>query len=216
MAANSCPTLNSTADMQAPTIEQERLVVALGKLDRPRPIPNSYWATGYLLACEYPWHPLDSSCTKLEALLRAGTRTFVDLTEDGELSPYEAYLLVLARQLRIDDTELEYHRFPIRDRSLPESVEHMHSVMAVLRDNMDRGRITAVHCRGGIGRTGMVIGCLLVERFNLTGEEALQIIAREWQGVAKRITYPHSPETPAQFAFVREFQPEKVCQQLVF
>lgn len=50
--------------------------------------------------------------------------------------------------------DVEYHRFPIVDRSLPESVEYMRDILQVLKDNEQRGRITAVHCRGGIGRTG--------------------------------------------------------------
>ncbi|KAJ7224491.1 protein-tyrosine phosphatase-like protein [Mycena pura] len=198
--------------------DQERLLLAaLGNLIRPRPIPNSYWATSHLLACEYPWTPLNPSKPKLDDLLKAGVRTFLDLTECGELSPYASHLLVRASLLNIDEKEIEYHRFPIRDRSLPESVQYMYRVMAVLRDNEERHRITAVHCRGGIGRTGMVIGCWLVESgLAKNGEEALQIIAREWRGVAKCVIYPHSPETPDQFAFVRNFNPERSCEQLAF
>jgi len=136
---------------------------------RPRPIPNSYWATGcgHLLACEYPWTPKNPSKPKLDELLKAGVRTFVDLTECGELSPYASseststsQLLERAALLNIPADEIEYHRFPIRDRSLPDNgVEYMYRVLAVIRDNEERDRITAVHCRGGIGRTGMVIGC---------------------------------------------------------
>ncbi|KAJ7050559.1 hypothetical protein C8F01DRAFT_1000635 [Mycena amicta] len=98
------------------TVEQERVPVALGKLP-PRPIPNSYFATSRLLATEYPWHPLDGECSaKVSALLAAGVRTFCDLTEHGELSPYASWLPSHARRLCIDEKEIEYHRVPIRDR----------------------------------------------------------------------------------------------------
>jgi protein-tyrosine phosphatase len=60
--------------------------------------------------------------------------------------------------LNVDEKEIEYHRFPIHDRSLPESVQYMRQILNVLRDNEERNRITAVHCRGGIGQTGMVVG----------------------------------------------------------
>jgi hypothetical protein len=70
-------------------------------LNRDRPLPNSYWATPQLLACEYPWEPKTSK-PKLDALLKAGVRTFVDLTECGELSPYASQLLVRASLLNID------------------------------------------------------------------------------------------------------------------
>jgi len=204
-------------DMQA----EQRLLHSLSPVDRPspltavcpRPIPNSYWATPLLLACEYPWTPKNPSKPKLDALLKAGVRTFIDLTECGELSPYApSQLLMRADLLRIDTRTIEYHRFPIRDRSLPESVEYMYRIMDVLRDNEERGRISAVHCRGGIGRTGMAVGCWLVESgLAKDGAEALRIIAREWATVEKCKRFPHSPETGPQFEFVLNFQAERRC-----
>ena len=116
-----------------------------------RPIPNSYWATPLLLACEYPWCP-GVAKQKIEALLAAGVRTFIDLTEVNELRAYGSYLS--ARTQAMGLTDVEYHRFPIVDRSLPESVQYMRDILQVLKDNEQRGRIAAVHCRGGIGRTG--------------------------------------------------------------
>ncbi|KAF9054242.1 protein-tyrosine phosphatase-like protein [Panaeolus papilionaceus] len=173
-----------------------------------RPIPNSYWATPLLLACEYPWTPKNPNNPKIDSLLRSGVRTFIDLTECGELVPYDCIISQRCALLGIDPSEVEYHRFPIRDRGLPESVDYMYEVLDTLRDNRDRNRITAVHCRGGIGRTGMVIGCWLVESgVAKDGAEALAIIAREWQSVEKCARYPHSPETGPQFDFVYRFHP---------
>jgi hypothetical protein len=118
----------------------------------PRPIPNSYWVTQWLLACEYPWCPLGPSTSvlrqKIDALLAAGVRTFVDLTEPNELRPYGAYLAKRAQALGLSD--IEYHRFPIPDRCLPASVEYMRKILEVLRDNEQRERISAVHCRSVI------------------------------------------------------------------
>lgn len=172
----------------------------------PRPIPNSYWATPLLLACEYPYAPRLKS-QKLDALLLSGIRTFIDLTEHGELSPYAPHLDKRASRLGIDVSTIEYHCFPIQDRSLPQSVEYMCQILDVLRDNERRGRISAVHCRGGIGRTGMVIGCWLVEcEIATNGEEALSVIAKEWQTVEKCKRFPHSPETGPQFEFVKNFR----------
>jgi len=172
----------------------------------PRPIPNSYWATPLLLACEYPYAPRLKS-QKLDAILSAGVRTFIDLTERGELSPYAPHLNKRAARLGIDVSTIEYHCFPIQDRSLPQSVEYMCQILGVLRDNERRGRISAVHCRGGIGRTGMVIGCWLVEcGIAVDGEEALAVIAKEWKTVEKCDRFPHSPETGPQFEFVKNFR----------
>ncbi|KAH7920509.1 phosphatases II [Leucogyrophana mollusca] len=172
----------------------------------PRPIPNSYWATPLLLACEYPWSPYETK-QKIDALLSAGVRTFIDLTECGELSPYTPHLPKQAKAHGIDVSDIEYHSFPIRDRSLPDSVDYMCEILSVLRENEEEGRISAVHCRGGIGRTGMVIGCWLVEcGVAKDGEDALRIIANEWKTVEKCKRFPHSPETGAQFDFVKNFQ----------
>jgi len=180
-----------------------------------RPIPNSYWATPLLLACEYPWTPANPHRPKLDSLLRTGVRTFIDLTESGELIPYTSILGQRAALLGIEPSTIEYHRFPIRDRCLPESIDLMYDVLETLRDNQNRGRISAVHCRGGIGRTGMVIGCWLVESgVAKNGAEALAIIAREWKSVEKCKRYPHSPETGPQFDFVFKFHPSPKLKTL--
>jgi Cyclin-dependent kinase inhibitor 3 (CDKN3) len=177
-------------------------------LDRPRPFPNSYWVTPLLVACEYPWTPKRANRSqKIDLLLRAGVRTFIDLTESGELSPYAPHLAVHVARLGIDQDEIEYHSFPIPDRSLPRSVSYVRQILDVLGDNARRGRITAVHCRGGIGRTGLVVGCWLVESGAVEdGAAALCFIAEEWKSVEKYQRFPQSPETGCQCDFVRNFE----------
>ncbi|KAJ4475983.1 protein-tyrosine phosphatase-like protein [Lentinula edodes] len=162
------------------------------------------YPTPLLLACEYPSTPKNPYRPKLDALLKAGVCTFIDLTECGELSPYSNILCGRAALLGIDPATIEYHNFPIR--SLPQSAESMNYVLDVLRDNEVRTRISAVHCRGGIGRTGMVIGCWLVQSgIAKDGDEALQIIAKEWCTVEKCKRFSHSPETGPQFQFVQQW-----------
>ncbi|KAG1730399.1 protein-tyrosine phosphatase-like protein [Suillus paluster] len=160
---------------------------------RLRPIPNSYWATPLLIACEYPWSPFETSIQKLDKLPR--------------------------RRLPagLDATTITYHQFPIPDRSLPHKPTYfMRLVLDVLRENAEQGRVCAVHCRGGIGRTGLVIGCWLVESgIARDGEEALKIIEREWRTVEKCKRFPHSPETGPQFEFVRNFTSPKMVPVLV-
>ncbi|MGI4865379.1 MAG: protein-tyrosine phosphatase family protein [Janthinobacterium lividum] len=172
----------------------------------PRPLPNSYWATPTLLACEYPGAPTPAEAIpKLDALLAAGIRDFYDLTEAGELVPYEALLRERAAHAGLDPASIGYYRQPIRDLNVP-SAERLNEVLAGLATSAAAGRAAAVHCWGGIGRTGTVVGCHLVQQHGLSGEEALTYIAREWQTVAKRYRAPRSPETDAQVAFVRSYQ----------
>ena len=134
-------------DILLPQQQQHTSINAILK----RPIPNSYWATSLLLACEYPWCP-GAVDQRIETLLAAGVQTFIDLTEVDELRAYGSYLSTRTKAMGL--TDVEYHRFPIVDRSLPSSIEYVRNILAVLKDNEQRGRITAVHCRGGIGRTG--------------------------------------------------------------
>ncbi|KAL5521273.1 hypothetical protein ACEPAG_9196 [Sanghuangporus baumii] len=174
-----------------------------------RPIPNSYWATPYLLACEYPWAP-SSPRPKLDALLAAGVRTFIDLTESGELLGYSQLLPLRASSCGLPPSEqntIEYFRFPIPDRSLPSSLDFLARILSVLGRCEKERRIAAVHCRGGIGRTGTVVGCWLVQSgICRDGEEALSFIARQWETVEKHTRFPCSPETGAQADFVRNFK----------
>ena len=101
-----------------------------------RPIPNSYWAMPLLPACEYPWTPTNLYRPKLDSLLWAGVHTFIDLTESGELIPYTSILGERATLLgiQVDLTSIGYHRFPIRDRCLPESIDLIYDVLDTLRD----------------------------------------------------------------------------------
>jgi len=174
-----------------------------------RPIPNSYWATPLLLACEYPWSP-STPRPKLDALLSAGVRVFIDLTESGELLQYETHLRTRASALGLPPHEIsaiEYHRFPIRDRCLPSNPKLIPQIMSLLESCRTQNRKAAIHCRGGIGRTGTVVGCWLVQSgLARDGKEALSIIAREWKNVEKCKRFPKSPETGPQWEFVRDFQ----------
>lgn len=168
-----------------------------------RPLPNSYWATNQVLGSEYPGDlNLEKARVKLTALLQAGITDFFDLTEVHELAPYEAQLRAVAAEQGV---QARYHRFPIQDVSVPEPVI-LEAVLAALTTSVAAGRKAAVHCWGGVGRTGTIIGCYLVRAQQLTGVVALARIARAWQGVEKNHRVPRSPETAAQCRLVENFQ----------
>ncbi|HEX8351199.1 MAG TPA: ADP-ribosylglycohydrolase family protein [Hymenobacter sp.] len=169
----------------------------------PRPIPNSYWATEHVLGCEYPGDLKEEKArAKLTALLAAGITDFYDLTEPHELKSYEFLLQEVASETgRI----VTYRRFPIRDVDVP-NLATLETILAALADTVSSGRKAAVHCWGGIGRTGTVIGCYLVRAQHLSGDQALATIAELWQGAEKSVRKPHSPETAAQCRLVEEFR----------
>jgi hypothetical protein len=140
------------------------------------PVPDSYWLIdGKLLAGEYPGtKSVSATRAKLTTFLDAGIRTFVDLTEarDG-LTDYDAVLQDLSAERGLDVSHL---RFGIRDLGIPVSVEFTRGLLATIHGEIAAGRPVYVHCWGGVGRTGTVIGCWLREQ-GLSGEEALARIA---------------------------------------
>jgi atypical dual specificity phosphatase len=180
----------------------------------PHPLPNSYWATPLLLASEYPGAKLEADAAhRLDLLLAAGIRDFYDLTEATEpLEPYENLLRDRASHLGLAAESVRFRRFPIRDVSVP-TPKRLAEVLAALEDSAAAGRRAVVHCWGGVGRTGTVVGCHLRQHFGLSGDEALARIAEEWKGVEKNHRMPHSPETAEQAAYVRAFEPVPVSAE---
>ena len=166
------------------------------------PIPNSYWVRpGRFAAGEYPgdFEPLDAA-VKVRTLLEAGIDHFIDLTEERDgLEPYER---IAHEQAHAMGRTVRYERHPIRDNSVPRNAGEMAAILDAIEDALDRGSTVYVHCWGGIGRTGTVVGCWLV-RDGLTGEGALRQIAQWWQHVEKRSRCPVSPQTREQHDFVR-------------
>jgi protein-tyrosine phosphatase len=161
------------------------------------PILGAYWVRpGQLRAGPYPagW---DERATRqrLGKLLDAGATTFVDLTESDELA---AYVLLLNTEAGLRGRHVAHVRMPIRDMDVPTD-EHMVAILDTLDDALTDGETTYVHCLGGIGRTGTVVGCYLV-RHGLDPEDALATITRLRGGLQD------SPQTPAQFAMVRRWR----------
>jgi protein-tyrosine phosphatase len=163
-----------------------------------RPIPDSYWVVdGLLLAGEYAGAAsAPRARRKLEALLDAGIRSFFDLTEEGDLLPYDDMLRELASERGI---AVAYKRVPIPDMGVPRPAD-LQALLCQLEVNVSVGTPSYVHCWGGIGRTGTVIGCWLVEHDAIDGNEALTRIADLRRGTPDGRR--RSPETDEQCALV--------------
>lgn len=164
-----------------------------------KPIENSYWVIPRkLLAGEYPRNKdVSSSREKIEALLEAGISVFIDLTEsvDG-LSSYESLLGERAVHLS----------FPIKDVSLPSSKKLTEEILDMIDNQLAEGKKVYVHCWGGIGRTGIVIGCWLA-RHGEGGEAALEKLRELWTPCSKS-TFRRSPETSEQERYILAWKEE--------
>lgn len=162
---------------------------------------DSYWLVEKrVLAGPYPGD-LDKreAWRKLGALLDAGVTCFVDLTEEGEgsppLEPYAALLRKVAKDRGVDVTHI---RMPIRDVDVPTEWQ-LRATLDVIRRANDASQTVYLHCWGGVGRTGTVGACHLIEAGH-PPELVLERLAayRAETERADRV----SPETAAQRAVV--------------
>ena len=174
-----------------------------------RPIPNSYWVSpGRFAAGEYPGAKDPSqAAARLRSFLGAGINHFIDLTEPEELEPYSGIAEEEASRLGV---AVGYERHQITDVSVPRRPEEMIAILDAIDAALGEGKTVYVHCWGGVGRTGTVVGCWLV-RHGRTGEGALDQIAEWWQGVEKVYRKPESPETYEQQAYVRDWAEPPRC-----
>lgn len=168
-----------------------------------RPHQNCYWVVpGVLMAGEYPGAASEVVArSRLAMIAAAGVRQFVDLTETHELEPYHLHLPTLSRGL---NRPVAHERWSIRDVDVPQSVAHANHILDRIDALIAVNAVPYVHCWGGIGRTGTIIGCWLV-RHGKSGEAALAEIAGHWTTVDKRLRHPRSPETDAQCRYVLEW-----------
>lgn len=158
------------------------------------PTPEFYWVTPDVLAGKYPGAKLDRDAVmKIRALLDAGVSTFVDLTEDEELLSYAHHL----------PQGITHHRVAVRDVTCP-SVEQVGNALQILHGSRD-GSITYLHCRGGCGRTGVIVGCYLVET-GLTPEDALARVHE----LTRVLWSKPCPETPEQIEMVLNWKSRRV------
>lgn len=166
------------------------------------PIPSSYWVRpGQFLAGEYPGAKQEAEAQqKVQGFLQSGVRFFLDLTCDNELAPY-SHLLQGASPAQ---PGVSHNHFPIRDMAVP-TTDAMIATLDAIDDALARNLLVYVHCWGGIGRTGTVVGCYLV-RHGMSGGEALAEIKRLRTQLPFLDRIRSSPETSAQRRMVLNWQ----------
>jgi atypical dual specificity phosphatase len=136
---------------------------------------------GKLLACAYPRRK-----AALEALAGHGVKVVINLHErahgPGRLDPHGI---------------VEIH-LPVRDFTAPTPEQLERGVAEIERAIRDR-KIVAVHCGGGLGRTGTLLACYLVSQ-GMTTVDAIAEVRR---------LRPGSIETREQVNAVLAFRPRR-------
>jgi hypothetical protein len=175
-----------------------------------RPIENAYVVPGTrLVAGEYPgmaWGtPRTMRDVRLQAFLDAGVSAFLDLTHDDDpLDQYAPRLMELAAQAGVHAV---HDSLSILDMDVCDDA-HMTKVLNAIDARLAEGHGVYVHCWGGVGRTGMTIGCWLV-RHGMDGEAALELVRELFSTMSeqklRRFGPNGSPQTEEQREMVRRW-----------
>jgi protein-tyrosine phosphatase len=124
---------------------------------------------------------------------RAGIDVVISLLESDE----EAQLELLDESKAAEANGVHFISFPIPDRGVPDSVPASLSLMATVSSALGEGRNVAVHCRQGIGRSGLIAAGILVNS-GVPPDQAVKIVS-DARGLA-------IPETTEQRLWVQRYR----------
>lgn len=98
---------------------------------------------------------LDYDIAGLQAL---GVDTVASLLESSE----EIALDLTSERQAVESLGMRFLNFPIVDHGVPSNLTQFHGFVGALTDEIRNGRGVAVHCRAGIGRSGITAAAILV------------------------------------------------------
>jgi hypothetical protein len=175
----------------------------------PTPFGRSYWVVpGVFLAGFFPGSRKPEESLKFQrALVDCGVNYMLNLMEEDERNsygePFPPYNTLLNSLAAENGGEVICERVAIRDMDVP-SRTSMEEILDRIDGAIAAGRTVYVHCWGGVGRTGTVVGCWLARHGIATGNGALQKIRELRQNDAAN--HIESPQTEAQREMVRTFE----------
>lgn len=130
-----------------------------------------------------------------------GVDAFVLLVEDHELEATGTTDIAAVMERH----DIELTRLPIVDGDVPRDLEGFGALVAATIQRLRAGANVVVACHGGLGRTGMLVACLLVEA-GLEAEAAAIALTRSVRSGAI--------ETGGQEALVRAWRPVMAAKPL--
>ena len=123
------------------------------------------------------------------------TNVLVSLMEDHEYHGYRIPELLEGDSIG----GIKILRFAIKDMDVPQAAEseRFHAFVQDVVQRLERGQNVVAHCRGGLGRTGTLVACVLVALGRHTADEAIAAVREARKGTV---------QTREQEDFVRLFE----------
>lgn len=163
-----------------------------------RPLNQSYevCSNGIIYAGEYPGDKNGEFAKhKIEQMYHFGIRHFIDLTEEGELHPYNHLL----------PNDTTYTRFPVVDCGGPKNIESVQRLLLRIEELKKMDGYVYVHCWGGVGRAGTIVACYLSQNWEEPDlNKTLEVLRGSFSEMPKS-AYRETPETKEQIDFIEQF-----------
>jgi protein-tyrosine phosphatase len=150
-------------------------------------IPDLYkivhHAEGFLAIMPRPG-PEEWLRDEIAGLGKLGVTTLVSLLEDWE----ERELSLSAESEIAKANGIDFISYPIVDRSVPSNLASFEELVKDLTQRINDGNGVAIHCRAGIGRSGITAASVLVQ-LGIDPKSVFEVIAK-----ARRFPVPDTYE----------------------
>jgi protein-tyrosine phosphatase len=130
---------------------------------------------------------------------RAGLDLVISLLEKEEAAQLE----LLNEGHVAESNSVKFIFFLILDLGVPKSMPAALSLLRDIAEALEEGKNVAVHCRQGIGRSGLIAAGVLMTS-GIGVEKAIQVVS-----AARGQTVP---ETPAQLEWIRHLPAERLVE----
>lgn len=128
-----------------------------------------------------------------------GVRCFINLMEENETNQQGQSFNSYIEAAKAINAEVQMLRLPIRDYTAPTS-EFMKKILDAVDAEIANDRPVYVHCWGGLGRTGVVVGCWLRRH----GEKDPLKKLQELRAMASN-SHRESPQSEDQYSLIRSW-----------